>query len=62
MSDADVVMTTLALLEHGVGHMRTIVDGLGQWLDSREMQDLAQLRGMLSQHNVSDPEAYQRAN
>jgi len=62
LAGADVVMTTSALLTHGVGHMRTLVDGLRHWLDSRDMSDLGRMRGMLSQRNIAHPEDYQRAN
>jgi dihydroorotate dehydrogenase (fumarate) len=62
LAGADVVMTTSALLEHGVGHMRTLVDGLAAWLDSRDMDNLGGMRGMLSQRNIARPEEYQRAN
>jgi dihydroorotate dehydrogenase (fumarate) len=62
MAGADVVMTTSALLEHGVGHMRTLHNGLIHWLDSRDLEDLSRVRGMLSQKNVRNPEQYQRAN
>ena len=33
LAGADVVMTTSSLLRHGVGHMRTLVDGLSALLD-----------------------------
>lgn len=62
LAGADVVMTTSALLDHGVGHMRTLVDGLSAWLESREMEGLHRMRGMLSQQNIPHPEEYQRAN
>ena len=62
LAGADVVMTTSALLEHGVGHMRTLVDGLAGWLARRGMAGPDAMRGMLSQGNTSHPEAYQRAN
>jgi dihydroorotate dehydrogenase (fumarate) len=62
LAGADVVMTTSALLQHGAGHMRTLVDGLTAWLRSRGMDDLCAMRGMLSQHNIAQPEDYQRAN
>ena len=62
LAGADVVMTTSALLEHGIDHMRTLVDGLAAWLDSRDMTDLNRMRGMLSQKNAPHPEDYQRAN
>lgn len=62
LAGADVVMTTSALLAHGVGHMRTLLNGLSAWLDSREMDRLAPMRGLLSQANSAHPEDYQRAN
>jgi dihydroorotate dehydrogenase (fumarate) len=62
LSGADVVMTTSAILEHGTGHMRTLLDGLTDWLDRREMADLAHVRGLLSQGKIRNPEAYERAN
>ena len=62
LAGADVVMTTSALLEYGVGHMRTLVDGLAAWLSVRHMAGLDRMRGMLSQSNITHPEEYQRAN
>jgi dihydroorotate dehydrogenase (fumarate) len=62
LAGADVVMTTSALLERGVGHMRTLVDGLAAWLDARGMAGLDGMRGMLAQRNSARPEEYQRAN
>jgi hypothetical protein len=34
---ADAVMTTSALLRHGVGDVKMLVDGATQWLDAREV-------------------------
>jgi len=62
LAGADVVMTTSALLQHGIGHMRQLVDGLDDWLERREMQSLTPIRGLLRQRNISDPAAYERAN
>lgn len=62
MAGADTVMTTSALLERGVGFMRTLVDGLSQWLEQREMAGVDQLRGLMAQDNIRNPEAYERAN
>jgi dihydroorotate dehydrogenase (fumarate) len=59
---ADVVMTTSALLRHGVGHMRVLVDGLKAWMAAREFSSLAEVRGLLSQQKVRDPQAFERAN
>jgi len=61
LAGADVVMTTSALLRHGVGHMRTLLDGLSHWLDAREA-NLSDIRGRMSQRRVKDPNAFERMN
>jgi dihydroorotate dehydrogenase (fumarate) len=58
---ADVVMTTSALLRHGIGHMQVLRDGLRAWLNS-EATSLGQMRGTMSHRKVSDPSAFERAN
>jgi dihydroorotate dehydrogenase (fumarate) len=68
MAGADVVMTTSAqlppppLLRHGAGHIDTLVTGLDAWLDAHGYDDVARLRGCMSQRNVADPSAFERAN
>lgn len=58
---ADAVMTTSSLLRRGVGHMRTLHDGLIQWLEGRDT-DLVEMRGKMSLRRVKDPTAFERAN
>jgi dihydroorotate dehydrogenase (fumarate) len=62
LAGADVVMTTSALLRHGVGHMRSLVDGLSALLAAREVQSVDQIRGRMSQAKVKDPTLFERAN
>jgi dihydroorotate dehydrogenase (fumarate) len=62
LAGADVVMTTSALLRHGVGHMRALVDGLSALLEAREIASLDEVRGRLSQRSLADPTAFERAN
>jgi dihydroorotate dehydrogenase (fumarate) len=62
LAGADVVMTTSALLRHGVGHMRTLVDGLAELLTAREIANVGEIRGRLSQRHLADPTAFERAN
>jgi len=62
LAGADVVMTTSALLRHGLGHMRVLVDGLAEWLAARGAASPDAIRGRLSHRNVREPEAYERAN
>jgi len=59
---ADVVMTTSALLRHGPGHIATMLSGLHKWLDAREFGSLENVRGIMSQRNMRDPQAFERAN
>ncbi len=58
---ADAVMTTSALLRHGVRHMATLVDGLAAWLDARDA-NLADIKGRMSRAKLRDTDAYERAN
>ena len=55
-------MTSSALLRHGAGHMKVLLDGLKGWLAARELETLDRLRGRLSQRNIADPTAFERAN
>ena len=45
---ADVVMTTSALLRHGPGHLRSLLEGLARWGEARDFASLADLRGRMS--------------
>ena len=62
LAGADVVMTTSALLRHGVGHMRVLHDGLVGWLQSRGLETPDAVRGKLSHATITNPESYERAN
>jgi dihydroorotate dehydrogenase (fumarate) len=59
---ADVVMTTSALLRHGVGYMRTLLDGLTAWLDARNIDAVSRIRGRMSRRMLPDASAFDRAN
>jgi dihydroorotate dehydrogenase (fumarate) len=58
---ADAVMTTSALLRHGVGHMRVLHQGLRAWLEARDTT-LADIRGRMSRQRLTDTTAFERAN
>jgi len=62
LAGADVVMTTSSLLKHGAPHMATLLAGLDAWLDAREFGSLAEMRGLMSQRRLKNPEAFERAN
>lgn len=62
LAGADTVMTTSSLLRHGAEHMRTLVEGLSTLLAEREFESLDQVRGRMSQNNLKNPTALERAN
>jgi dihydroorotate dehydrogenase (fumarate) len=50
------------LLERGVGAITDLVNGLSRWMDEHEYESVAQMKGALSQRNVAEPAAFERAN
>jgi dihydroorotate dehydrogenase (fumarate) len=62
LAGADTVMTASSLLRHGVVHMRTLRDGLSALLAARKIESLDEIRGRMSQQNVKNPTAFERAN
>ena len=59
---ADAVMTTTALLRHGIEHMATLVTGLESWLEARGIDSLDRIRGKMRRGAIRDPAAFDRAN
>jgi len=59
---ADVVMTTSALLRNGVEYMETLLHGLEAWLNVRGFSSVGEMRGLLNQSRVADPQSFERAN
>jgi dihydroorotate dehydrogenase (fumarate) len=62
LAGADVVMTTSALLRHGIEYAETLVNGLHRWMEERGIASVASIRGMMSWHRSSDRDVYTRAN
>ena len=62
LAGADTVMTTSSLLRHGVEHMQTLLDGLSALLAARKIESLGDIRGRMSQQNLKNPTAFERAN
>ncbi len=61
MAGAQGVQTVSALLKHGPGHIRTLVDGVRVWLEEHEYESLAQAQGSLSLERSPSPAAFERA-
>lgn len=62
LAGADVTMTTSAVLKHGPGVISDLLAGLHTWLEEKEYVSVAQMKGSMSQRNIPDPSAFERAN
>jgi len=58
---ADVVMTTSALLRKGVGHLRTMREGLERWLGENGFASVEAIRGLKDATHVEHVDALLRA-
>jgi dihydroorotate dehydrogenase (fumarate) len=61
MVGSNAVMTTAALLKHGIGYGAELLEGLRAWMDEHEYESVNQMRGSLSMMHAEDPTAFERA-
>ena len=61
MVGANVTMLCSTLLRNGVNHLRSIEQGVRQWMEAHEYESVQQMKGSMSQKNCSDPSAFERA-
>ena len=62
MAGATTVQTVSALLQHGPGRFREILEFVGRWMEEHEYTGLEQLRGSLNLRTCPDSTAFERAN
>ncbi len=62
MAGAKVTMLASALLQNGIGYLRPLRNQLEAWLEQHEYESIQQMQGSMSQKNVPNPKAFQRAN
>ncbi|NMM24866.1 MAG: dihydroorotate dehydrogenase-like protein [Phycicoccus sp.] len=62
LAGADVAMMTSSLLVNGAGHVAAVERELVEWAAESGFESVAQLKGSVSQRNVADPSAFERAN
>ena len=62
MAGARVTMMASELLANGVGRIQTILDAVVAWMEEHDYESVAQMQGSMSQQNVADPAAFERAN
>jgi dihydroorotate dehydrogenase (fumarate) len=49
-------------LQRGIEHVRTVLNGIRRWMEDHEYASIGQMQGSMSQRNVAEPAAFERAN
>ncbi len=62
MAGANVTMMASELLLHGPERIGEMLEEMERWMEERAYESVAQMRGSMSQQNVADPAAFERAN
>ncbi len=62
MAGANIMTMAAELLMNGTGRIGEIVTEMSEWMEEREYESVAQLRGSMSQEKVAEPAAFERAN
>ncbi len=62
MAGARVAMVASAVLRHGPDHVRTLLDGVQEWMASHEYESIEQMQGSMSHRACAEPAALERAN
>jgi dihydroorotate dehydrogenase (fumarate) len=62
MAGAKVTMMASELLRNGEKRIGEVVKGLAEWLEVHEYESVEQMQGSMSQKNVREPAAFERAN
>ncbi len=62
LAGADVVHLASSLLAHGPEKLTDILAGMQNWMEEKEYESLAQLKGSMSQQNLPDPSVVARAS
>jgi dihydroorotate dehydrogenase (fumarate) len=62
MAGASVTMTTSALLKYGLDRAKDILEGVKTWMEEKEYESIAQMKGSMCQQAVAEPAAFERAN
>lgn len=62
MAGASVTMMASELLRNGVQRLNLVVREVERWLEEHEYVSISQAQGSMSQRNVAEPAAFERAN
>jgi dihydroorotate dehydrogenase (fumarate) len=62
MAGGDVAMLCSDLLRHGPVRITEILSDIMEWMQAKEYESIAQMKGSMSQKSVAEPAAFERAN
>lgn len=62
LAGADATMLASSLLRYGPDHLGRLITGLQHWLESRNLANLAEIKGKMSLENTENRAGLQRAN
>lgn len=62
MAGASAVQTTSALLKHGPDYIGTLKAQMVAWMEEKEYESVAQMKGSMSLLKCPNPQAFERAN
>lgn len=61
LAGADSVQVVSALYKKGISHVKTMLDDISDWMETKGYKSLNDFKGKLSKSNIDDPFAYKRA-
>ena len=62
LAGADAVMMASALYRHGIEYLYTMKREISSWMNDHEFESVNDFKGRLSQQNIMDTTAFERAN
>ncbi len=62
MAGARVTTMASELLQNGIQRIGQILEGMAQWMEECEYESVRQMQGSMSQQNVAEPAAFERAS
>jgi dihydroorotate dehydrogenase (fumarate) len=62
MAGAKVAMVASAVLRHGPGHVRGMMNEVTGWMEEHDYASIRLMQGSMSQRACADPAAFERAN
>lgn len=62
LAGADITMMASVLLREGTAVIGEMLSGMTEWMEEKEYQSLAEMKGAMCSSSVAEPAAFERAN